>query len=105
MKCPRCQQANSSKARLCTVCGARLAVRAKRQRAELKAPLPVSRKAPKNEDAKVRDLENRLAEALRDKAQAQEQQATTGEILRVISNSPNDVQPVFDAIVASAVRL
>jgi hypothetical protein len=27
-----------------------------------------------------------------------------GEILRVISQSPTDVQPVFDTIVASGVR-
>jgi len=34
-----------------------------------------------------------------------EQQTATGEILRVMSGSPSDVQPVFEAIVRSGIRL
>ncbi len=38
-------------------------------------------------------------------AEAFEQQAATSEILRVISSSPTDVQPVFQSIAESSVRL
>jgi GAF domain-containing protein len=41
----------------------------------------------------------------RDLTQALDQQTATGEILRVISASPTDVQPVFEVIVKNALRL
>src|SRR5207247_1368602 len=41
----------------------------------------------------------------RDLTTALDQQTATSDILRVISQSQTDVQPVFDAILSSAVRL
>jgi hypothetical protein len=65
----------------------------------------LARKSRKDDGSRVGDLEKRLAEALRDKAEAQEQQKATAEILRVIGSSPTDVQPVFEVIGHSALRL
>ena len=70
-----------------------------------KAKPAVVRKSPKDEGARVRDLEKRLAEALKGKAEAQEQQAAMAEILQVIRRSSADTQPVFDLIVNAAARL
>ena len=83
--------------------------REKAKKAKVGAKRPPVRKTPSDRDSKLRDLEKSLAEALqqldasnRELTEARDQQAATSEILRVISKSASDYQPVFDTIVRNA---
>ena len=77
MDCRQCQAPNPPHAKFCLGCGTPFK--------------PLDHAAP-------RDLQSALTEAL-------DRQTATSEILRVIGSSPTDVQPVFETIARSGVKL
>ena len=89
MQCTRCQHENSPEAKFCEACGTPLA-------RLNQGGLPA---------ASYADLKREVAHLTRALSESLEHQTATSEILRVISSSPTDVQPVFDRIVPNAVNL
>src|SRR5499427_4695863 len=86
----------------------------RRSRASSKVAKALSRKArtPKPRDASTvrhpssaAGQEAEVVRLTRELNEAREQQEATSEILRVISSSPSDAQPVFETIVRNAVSL
>jgi two-component system NtrC family sensor kinase len=61
--------------------------------------------AARRGSSSLADLQEQVGILIRELGEARDQQAATSEVLRVISSSPTDVQPTFEAIAESARRL
>jgi nitrate/nitrite-specific signal transduction histidine kinase len=51
------------------------------------------------------DLEKKVELLTRELNESLERQAATSEVLRVISSSPGELEPVFETMLANAVRI
>src|SRR2546425_1306696 len=81
MQCPQCQHDNPPRQKFCGECGT-----------------PAAGKPYADLTTEIEALRRLLIEA-------REQQTATSEVLRVISQSPTEIQPVFAAVAESAARL
>src|SRR5262245_39977142 len=53
----------------------------------------------------VAQLQEQVAALTRELSEAREQQTASSEVLRAISNSPGELEPVFQAMLENAVRI
>ena len=86
---------------VCSSSGGRGCGRSRRSRSSSSGPSPTRRRSP----SRTSGLREALEARNRELTEGLERETATGDILRIISRSLTDVQPVLEAIVESATRL
>ncbi|HKA76944.1 MAG TPA: GAF domain-containing protein [Pseudolabrys sp.] len=77
----------------------------KRRPATAGSRRPSARKVARRPNFASAGSNKKLAQLARELSQSLEQQAATSEVLRVISSSPGELEPVFQAILENALRI